>query len=134
MARHFLTLTWSLVLALSGVPRALTAEPLAQKLYPPGGGHFAISLSTCDGGAAVLNGTLTNNTDTTWLYIEIQVKVTRGTSTTAYRLNLERIGPNGGTIRQRIEGAANQECAAIRLSGLELISAQSETRSREKKR
>ena len=132
MPRHFLTLS-SLILATIGM-RSTAAESLTQKLYPAGGGHFAISLSTCDGTAPILNGTLTNNTDTTWLYIEIQVKVAQGTSTTTYRLNLERIGPKGATIRQRIEAPANQDCTSIRLSGLELISAWSEARSGEKKR
>ena len=110
------------------------ADPLTQNLYPAGGGHFAISLSACNGGSAILNGTLTNNTDTTWLYIEIQVKVTQGRSTTTYRFNLERIGPKGGTIRQRIEGPASQDCNSVTLSGLELISAYSEARAGEKKR
>jgi len=80
-------------------------------------------------GSGVPNGSLTNNTDTNWLYIEIQLKVTKGHSTTTYRLNLERIGPKGGTIRQRIDGPDNQQCTSVRLSDLELISAYSEARA-----
>src|SRR6185295_12734763 len=115
MVRQFLTLSCSLLLVTSGMQSAVAAEPLTQNLYPAGGGHFAISLSSCSEKAAVVNGSLTNNTDAVWLYIEIQVKVTQGRSTTTYRLNLERIGPKGGTIRQRIDGPGNQDCTSVRL-------------------
>src|SRR6266567_1673056 len=101
MARQFLARGWPLLLAITCM-RSAAAESATQKLYPAGGGHFAISLSTCNGSAAVLNGSLTNNTGASWLYIEIQIKVTQGTSTATYRLNLERIGAKGGTIRQPI--------------------------------
>lgn len=134
MPRQLVTLVWSVLLAASGIRPAVAAEPLIKNLYPAGGGHFAISISSCSGRAAVLNGSLTNNTDTTWLYVEIQVKVTQGRATTTYRLNLERIGLKGSTIRQRIEGPENQDCAAFRLSDLELIAAYSEARAADKKR
>src|SRR5262245_48326809 len=133
MTSHFLAFVGATILAASGVGRAIAAEPLVENLYPAGGGHFAISLSACNGTTAQLNGALANNTDTIWLYVEVQLKVTIGNSTSTYRLNLERIGPKGITIRQRLEGAANQDCDAIRLSGLELISAYSETRAAAKK-
>ena len=129
MVRRLLTLT---LLASGGMLSA--AEPLSKNLYPPGGGHFAISLSACSDGKAVLNGSLANNTDTTWLYIEVQVKVTRGNSAATYRLNLERIGPKGGTIRQRLEGPADQDCASYQIAEVQLISAYSEARAAEKKR
>jgi hypothetical protein len=121
------------LLLIGGLSSAFAAEPLTKNLYPAGGGHFAISLSACNEKAAVLYGRLANHTDTTWLYVEIQVKVTQGTSTTMYRLNLERIGADGRAIRQRIDGPADQDCTSIRLSDLELISAHSEARA-EKKR
>jgi hypothetical protein len=133
MVRQFLMLRWLLLLAASGMQSA-AAETLAQNLYPAGGGHFAVSLSPCSGKEAVLTGSLTNNTDAVWLYIEIQVKVTQGHSTTMYRLNLERIGPKGGTIRQRIDGPANQQCTSVRLRDLELIAAYSEARASGTKR
>jgi hypothetical protein len=71
---------------------AFAGEPLTQNLYPAGGGSFGVWLSPCKEKAPVLNGYLTNNTDTTWLYIELQVKVTHRSTTATYRFNLERIG------------------------------------------
>jgi len=131
-ARLILTLGSSLLWATTVRPAA--ADSVTGKLYPAGGGDFAISLSACNGTAALLNGSLANNTGETWLYIEIQLKVTQETSTTTYRLNLERVGPKGVAILQPITGPANQDCASIRLSGLELISAYSEARAGGKKR
>jgi hypothetical protein len=129
-------LTPCLILVAYNLPCVFAAEPVTKNLYPAGGGHFTVSLSPCSssGTAAVLSGTLTNQTDATWLYIEIQVQVTQGTSTATYRLNLERIGPKGGVIRQRIDGPADQDCGSIRLSGVELIAAYSESRAGAKKR
>jgi hypothetical protein len=124
----------TLLLVISVLPVAFAAEPVTKKFYPAGGGNFEISLSACNEKAAVLNGRLTNNTDTTWLYVEIQVKVTQGNATSTYRLNIERIGADGRTLRKRIDGPANQDCEAIRLSDLKLISAYSEERAAAKKR
>lgn len=120
-----------LVLALSLVvsPALFGAESLQQNLYPTGGGHFAVTLSPCKDKVPFLNGYLTNNTGTNWLYVEIQVKVTRGNATETYRFNLERVGANGRAIRQVIENAANQDCESIRLCHLELIAAHSEERA-----
>jgi hypothetical protein len=112
----------------------LTAETLTQRLYPPGGGHFEISLSTCQDKAAVLNGHLANHTGDTWLYAEVELKLTQGSTTTKYVLNLERIGADGRAIRQRIDGPAGQDCGTIRLSDVRLISAYSEERMAKAKR
>jgi len=111
----------------------LAEEPQQWTLAPPGGGQFAITLSACSGGAAVLNGALANQTDDTWLYVEIQVKVSKAGAASTYRFNLERIGPKGIAIKQRIEGPANQDCTAYRIDGVELISAYSETRAARKR-
>ena len=118
-----------LILAVS--PVISGAAPLQQNLYPAGGGHFAVSLSPCKDKTAVLNGYLINNTGTSWLYIEVQVKVTRGNATETYRFNLERVGASGRVMRQAIEGAADQDCESIRLSDLKLIAAHSEERAAE---
>jgi hypothetical protein len=122
-------LVLALTLAVSSV--IFGAEPLQQNLYPAGGGHFAVSLSPCKDKTPVLNGYLTNNTGTHWLYIEIQVKVTRGSGTETYRFNLERVGASGRAMRQAIESAADQDCDSIRLSDLKLIAAHSEERAAE---
>ena len=110
------------------------AGDLTQSLYPTGGGSFLVTLSTCREKEAILNGRLTNNTGDTWLYIEIQVKVSHGSSSAAYRFNLERIGEKGGTMRQRIEGMSKADCETIRLSELELIAVHSDARAGAKKR
>ena len=120
------------ILLLAGA--AVAAEPGTWTLSPEGGGQFVITLAACNAqNAAVLTGTLANQTEDTWLYVEIQVKVTKAGATSTYRFNLERIGPKGINIRQRIEGPANQECTAFRIDSVELISAYSETRKARKK-
>ena len=121
-----------MLLAAAVASAAFGGEPLTTNLYPAGGGSFEVTLSACKDQAAVLNGRLVNNTGDSWLYIEIQVKVTHGTSTAAYRFNLERIGEKGGTIRQPIEGTSKVDCESIRLSDVELISAHSDARAAKK--
>lgn len=120
MTRLLTAAGWMLALAIAP---ARAAERLVKDLHPAGGGYLRITLSACSGADAMLNGSIENHTDSTWLYIEVQVKVTTANSTTPYRLNLERIGSGGGNIRQRIEGAAGQDCNTIRLSDIELIAA-----------
>jgi hypothetical protein len=121
-----------MLLAAAVMPPAFGGELLTQNRYPAGGGAFELELSACKDKSAILNGTLTNNTGATWLYIEIQVKVTHGSTTAAYRFNLERIGEQGGTIRQPIEGMSKVDCESLRLSGLELIAAHSDARASRK--
>src|ERR1043166_9911024 len=106
-----------LLLALSLLPAAFAEEPLVKSLYPTGGGHFQVRVSPCKEKSAVINGSLTNNTDSKWLYIEIQGKATLGNSTATYRFNLERIGEKDATFKQPIE--TNADCSTIRLSDLE---------------
>lgn len=121
------------LLTAAMLPTAFGVEPLTQSLSPPGGGSFKVTLSACKDQAAVLNGQLTNHTGDTWLYIEIQVKVTHGSSMATYRFNLERIGEKGATIRQPLEGVSKVDCESIRISGLELIAAHSDARADRKK-
>ena len=106
------------------LPNAFGGEPRTQNLYPAGGGSFEVTLSACKDKAPILNGRLINNTGASWLYIEIQVKVTQGSSTAAYRLNLERVGEKGAAMRQPLEGMSKVDCESIQLGELELIAAQ----------
>ena len=116
------------MIALLWIAAAFGDEPVMKDLYPAGGGHFTVAVSTCRDRSALLNGTLANHTDDTWLYIEIQVKLIQASATTVYRLNLERVGPNGATFRQRIDGAS--DCTSVRVGEVELVSAYSASRGR----
>lgn len=112
-----------LLSAAAVLPIAFGGEPRTQNLYPAGGGSFEVTLSACKDKAPILNGRL-NHTGASWLYIEIQVKVTHGSSTAAYRFNLERIGEKGAAMRQPLEGMSKVDCESIQLGGMELIAAQ----------
>ena len=118
-----------MLLSAAVLPAAFGGEPLTKTLLPAGGGSFEVTLSACKDQAAVLNGRLINKTGDTWLYIEIQVMVTQGTSTAAYRFNLERVAEKGAAIRQPIDGMSKVDCESIRLSDLELIAAHSDARA-----
>ena len=69
---------------------AFGEEPVMKDLYPAGGGHFTVAVSTCRDRSALLNGTLANHTDDTWLYIEIQVKLIKASATTCRAMKVDK--------------------------------------------
>src|SRR5262245_61947040 len=90
-----------------GAAMGASAGELKETLHPAGGGSFEVELSSCKDKVPLLNGRLINNTDANWLYVELQVKVTHGSTSGTYRFNLERIGEKGANIRHTIDELRN---------------------------